>query len=399
MKKLRRFFAAATVCTALRILVVALLAMAYASPATGGASAYAQQTTSQGDRSLEETLQRLARDAAKAYVAPAVSGFGSDLNAGWFHRAPRATLFGFDLEFGVVGMGTFFAEKNRRFSTSGIFQFDSSQANFLVSNINDPNYTTLPPLLKERARRELINQIRGRDFTVGISGATIIGDAKDSIRVKFPGGEFTFTDPLGNKRPVTVPASSIALPVGGLLGDVTLGGKNVIPLAAPQLTLGTILGSQFTFRYVPDIQLHEEIGKFKYFGFGIQHNPATWFSGKLPFEFSAGYFTQTMTAGDVFEAKATAFGVSLSKRLGWRFLNITPYAGYMLETSSMKFTYDYTLDTPAGRIPQKIVFELEGENKNRLTLGANIRVLIVNVNADYNIGKFNSVSAAVMISI
>lgn len=363
-----------------------------------GASLYAQQSMGE-DKDLEETLQKLSSDAAKKYVAPVVSGFGSNLNAGWFHRAPMANMLGFDLEIGVVAMGTLFKDENKRFSASGIFQFDSTQANDLVSNITDPNYTALPPTAKEQARRDLINQLRGKDFTVGISGATIIGDAKDSVRVRFQGGQFTFTDPLGNKQTVNVPSSSVALPVGGLLGDVTFSGKNVVPLVAPQLTIGTFLGSQFTFRYVPDVQLNDEIGKFKYFGFGIQHNPATWFTGEMPFEVSVGYFTQTLSAGDIFEAKATAFGVSLSKRLGWGALNITPYAGYMAEKSNLTFTYNYTLDTQAGKIPQKIVFELEGENKSKITLGLSIKILIVNINADYNIGNFNTLTAGVMFII
>jgi hypothetical protein len=65
----------------------------------------------------------------------------------------------------------------------------------------------------------------------------------------------------------------------------------------------------------------------------------------------------------------------------------------------MTFTYDYTLDTPTGKIPQKVVFDLEGENKSRLTIGLSVKILLVNVNADYNIGKYNSYSAGIMIII
>jgi len=71
----------------------------------------------------------------------------------------------------------------------------------------------------------------------------------------------------------------------------------------------------------------------------------------------------------------------------------------MVEKSTMTFTYDYTLDTPTGKVPQHIVFDLEGENKSRLTIGLSIKVLIVNVNADYNFGTYNSFSAGVMIII
>lgn len=356
----------------------------------------ARQASSGEDENLEKTLQKLAADAAKGYVAPISSGFGSNLNAGWFHRAPRATLLGFDLEFGIVAMGTFFSDEHKSFSTSGAFRFDSSQATTLTEFIrNDPQYGVTQQQ-RENVQRAVIQQIRSRDFSVGVFGPTVVGKKDDSVRVQFHGATFTVTDPsTGFSRQVTIPAEKVALPVTGLLEDAP-----VLPLASPQLTLGTFLGSQFTFRYLPEVEVDPEIGKFKYFGFGIQHNPGVWLGEEaLPLEISASFFTQTMSVGTLFEAKATAFGINASKRLGWGALNLTPYAGYMLESSSMIFTYDYELDTPTGRVPQKVTFELEGENKSRFTVGMSLKILLINVNADYNFGTYNSVSAGIMIVI
>ena len=356
----------------------------------------ARQSSNDEQESLETTLQKLAADAAKGYVAPVSSGFGSNLNAGWFHRAPWATFLGFDLEFGLVAMGTFFSDEHKSFSTGGAFRFDSSQAATLTEFIqNDPQYG-FTQQQRDAIQREVIQKIRGQDFSVGIFGPTVIGKKQDSVRVQFNGAKFTVTDPNTNQsREVTVPAERVALPVTGLLEDAP-----ALPLASPQLTIGTILGSQFTFRYLPEVEIDPEIGKFKYFGFGVQHNPVVWFGeDALPLEISLGYFTQRMSVGTLFEANATAFGVNASKRLGWGALNLTPYAGFMLERSSMTFTYDYELDTPTGRIPQKVTFELEGENKSRITAGVSLKILLFNINADYNWGTYKSVSAGVMIII
>ncbi len=107
------------------------------------ALAYGQQ--SQGNSNdLQGSIEKLSQDAAKQYVNPVVTGFGSDLNAGWFHRAPMASVAQFDLEFGVVAMGTVFSDEHKVFNTNGQFQFNSSQAGTLVDQINDPSYTNLP---------------------------------------------------------------------------------------------------------------------------------------------------------------------------------------------------------------------------------------------------------------
>ena len=296
-------------------------------------------------------------------------------------------------------MGTLFSDANKSFSTSGIFQFDSSQAAFLTENITDPNYASLPPALKAQARQQIIDQIRGKDFNVGITGPTIIGSGEDSMKVGYQGGQFVITDPLGNSQTIQVPADQLVLPVTGLLGDKKILGKNLVPLAAPQLTIGTVFGTQFTFRYLPQIKISDEIGKARYFGWGIQHNPAIWLPVPLPLDVSASLFHQNLKVGSIFEASATAFGVNASKQFGLDILNVTPYAGFMFESSSMTFTYDYTLDTPTGEIPQRITFDLKGENKTRLTFGLSIKLAVININADYNIGQFNSYSAGVMIII
>jgi hypothetical protein len=194
-----------------------------------------------------------------------------------------------------------------------------------------------------------------------------------------------------------VGAQVITLPIGGFeaISDLSF-----LPLAAPQLSLGTVFGTRVTFRYLPSITIDEELGKFKYFGFGIQHNPGVLLPTPLPFDVGVGYFTQTLEIGTLFKAKTTAFGINASKRLGVGPINITPYAGFMIEKSNIDITYDFVLDE--GTIDEQVIpiaFELEGENRSRITLGLSIRLLMLNFNADYNIGKYNSVTVGVMFTI
>ena len=217
----------------------------------------------------------------------------------------------------------------------------------------------------------------------------------DSVAIAFAAKTFNNVPGAGT---VTVPGQKIVLPVTGYLGEL-----KALPLAAPQLTLGTFVGSQFTFRYLPSTNT-QNLGKASYFGWGIQHNPAIWLGpvDVLPVDFSLSFFTQKLKVGTTFETKATAFGVNVSKRLGWGFLNLTPYAGFMFEKSTMSFSYTYIGPVPGSNglaVSTPVTFDLESANKSRLVLGLSFKVLIVNINADYNIGKYNSATAGVMFII
>jgi hypothetical protein len=347
---------------------------------------------------LEETLKKLSESAAKGYITPIVSAFGSNLNGGWFHSAPPPTKFGLKLEFGLVGMGTLFPEEQtyRHFSTSGTFRFDQSQATEIVANSG----LGLPALVEDA----LIDAITQQDFTVGIEGATVIGASDDNIVISFSGGDVTFTDPgTGLPRTETLAPHPIDLGFGGL-GDF-LADVSVLPFAAPQASIGTILGTRAVFRYIPAVDIPlvditEDIGQFSWFGWGVQHNPGVFFPNPLPLDVSIGYFKQSLKLGTILEANTTAYGLTVSKKLGVGLFNITPYAGYLIEKSTLNFAYEFTLDP--GTLDEQtfdIAFELEGENKSRITLGLSMKLLFFNINADYNMGNYNSITVGIMFGI
>jgi hypothetical protein len=346
------------------------------------ASAYSQ--------SLDSTLQKMAGSAVKGYVGPIVSGFGADLNGGWFHRAPTAELYGFDFELGVVAMGTLFSDANKTIpaGVGGQFSFNAAQSAQIASTI--PNYNSFPANYQLAIRNKISNTV----FTVDLTGPTIIGPKTDTVKVNFHAQPITVNTP-GGTQTYQLGATSINTGVTGLLDNV-----KTVPLAAPQLSIGTLVGTQLTFRYLPNVKLNSDIGELKYFGFGIQHNPGVWFPNPLPLDVCASFFTQTLDVGSVLTTKATAFGVNASKRFGPGALNITPYAGFMLESSTMTFNYTSNLTTPGGGTQQVTVnLPLKGDNKSRLTLGLSLKILFLNINADYNISTYNSFTGGVMFII
>ncbi len=320
-------------------------------------------------QTLEETLLKISGDASKSYVLPIGSAFGSNLNSGWVRRAPSASKFSLDIDFNFVVMATFFGDNSKTFSSSGDFRFSRAQAEQIV-----------PATITGAIRNSIIEKIIGKYFNVSISGPTIVGSKSDSVRVIFPGAVIQGQN-LGSK--------TIVLPVSGFLEDLP-----VLPLAAPQLTVGTLYGTSVSLRILPEVEINKDLGKFKFSGFGIQHNPAVWLPFDLPLNVSLGYFTQSLGVGTIFNSSSSIFGIYASKKFGPSGLSIEPYGGLSFESSKIEVSYDVTFDSPTGPVPSKISYEMEGENSTRLTLGTNLNIGPVTLSIDYNISKYSALSGS-----
>ena len=355
------------------------------------------------DGEIEQTLKQLTERAANGYFAPIVTPIGMKLNGGWFHKAPAATKFSLDLELGVVGMATFWPDDVvKTFDvTDTTFTFSDEQTWDLVLGLGIGNAAV---------EQALFDQIKGQDFSVSIHGPNIIGDPLDEIQIDFSGAEVDFTDP-NTLLPRTETLGADTWVLTGIGGLSFLENLSFMPLAAPQIGIGTVLGTRATFRVLPTVDissippfslfLDEEFGKISYFGFGIQHNPGVFLPTPLPIDVAVAFYTQTLKIGTEFlKVKTTAWGVNVSKQLGIGAINITPYAGFMLENSTIDIGYEYEIESLLGT-PQTIDIDLhfEGENKSRLTFGLSLRLLLFNINADYNIGKYNSYTVGIMFAL
>ncbi len=338
---------------------------------------------------LEETLQSLSGDAAKSYVKPMVTAFGSDMNGGWFHKAPKAKLFGWDFEVGIVMMGTMFDDKDKDFNVTGRFRFTQDQAEQLAQSYAGEDFYDA-----------LVQTLSSQSFRIGIAGPTITGPSynettgENAIVGYFPAQPVTFTYD-GSSMTQTVPAQAIPIQFGGLLEDLPL-----LPLAAPQLSIGTIAGTQLSFRYLPDTEITPELGSIKYMGYGIQHNPAFWIPFKMPVDLALSFFTQNLDLGTMVKSSATTYGLNVSKRFGLKLMSVTPYAGISAESSKMKFHYDYITNSTMVGVPPTlpIEFEVKGKNTSRMTAGLSFRLALVNLNFDYNIAKYPSASMGLMLN-
>jgi hypothetical protein len=328
---------------------------------------------------LQETLTKLTGSAGESYVAPIISAFGSNLNSGWVHKSPSSKIWGVDIEIGIVAMATMFGDNNKTFNTSGTFRFSQAQARSMIDqSTSDPKLLVLSSAQKD----QLATLVAQQDFTVGIAGPTIVGKKESEVMVDFSGANVTY-----NSLNYKIDPQEIATGAKGFLGDAP-----ALPLIAPQFSIGTIYGTMATFRFLPSVEVGD-LGKFSYFGFGLQHNPAMFIPVPLPVDISAAFFTQSLKVGDIFKATATTFGIYASKTFGWG-ISITPYAGFAIESSSVDVSYDvnYATPVPGVTVPGKIAFTMKGENSTRLTIGASLKLALLNLSVDYSLAKYNAAS-------
>ncbi|MCD4817514.1 MAG: hypothetical protein K8S23_02340 [Candidatus Cloacimonetes bacterium] len=336
--------------------------------------------------SLEESLEDLSVNAAKSYVEPLVSAFGVNLNTGWFRRAPISKKYGIDLEFSFGATGTFFPKDKKDFYFSTSFGFSKSEAELLTEFLVGTD--------EESIRPYIIDKLTSLNWDVAIAGPTIIGSENDSIQIIFPQQDIVYDYVVGET--VIIDTLSLEddlilnLPVTGLLENLP-----TLPMISPQLGIGTVYGTKLVFRFLPTSTVSSEVGDLNFFGWGIQHNPKVWFDAKFPVDITFGMHFQTFKIGTIIESNATSFSINVSRTLGFKFLNITPYVGLMTEKSTMDFAYDLLIEDGEGnQTTSGIRFSMEGENKSRTFIGFALRLGIVDVNFDLNFGKYSAINLA-----
>jgi hypothetical protein len=159
--------------------------------------------------------------------------------------------------------------------------------------------------------------------------------------------------------------------------------KSVL-FAAPQLIIGAVAGTELSFRYLAIEIGNAEIGDVKLFGAGLRHSLSQYF-GDFPIAIAAGVFYQRFRlGGDFVDASAMHYGVQASKS----FPLLTLYTGFGFDTANVKAEYE-----PDSTPGERIKLDVDAENGVRATLGANLKLAFLNLNADYSIGAQSAFSA------
>ncbi|MBL7135209.1 MAG: hypothetical protein ISS81_01285 [Candidatus Marinimicrobia bacterium] len=345
-------------------------------------------------QSLEERLQSMAKTNAKLYVTPLVTAFGSGMNSGWFHSAKPHKLLGFDV--GVRIMAVTFPEDQK------VFDFDISALDFTNSiTINESSYDitlAATDLYPETEVPTFFGESEAGKISA-IPNANIVSLIETQLLNQgVPQQVLDHTDTQDKLNSFAELIPDIPTPAGT--------GLEMLPLIVPQAAIGLSLPmlpikAEIVVRGLPEIEL-EDVGKFKFFGLG----------GKLaldpfipipmfPINIALGTYIQKMTIGDVFESNHSLLSLQVGKDLNLVLLALGVYAGVGLESSNVKINYTYfNEDDPEDIFNNtEIKFDIKGDNKFRTTVGARVRLAVLNISADYSMGADNVLTIGAGLSI
>jgi hypothetical protein len=168
---------------------------------------------------------------------------------------------------------------------------------------------------------------------------------------------------------VTDPGSGATFAFPGGLNLENLG------LAAPQLVVGNLMGTEGILRYI-SVDAGEAVGDVTLFGIGARHSISQYFTG-LGVNMSALFFYQDFEMGDkLVDAKAWTLGVQASKRYSM----FEPYAGLSLDSFQMDIEYD----TDVSGQNESVKVEFESETHMHLTLGTALHIGFMHLTGEFN---------------
>lgn len=199
---------------------------------------------------------------------------------------------------------------------------------------------------------------------------------------------------------------------------------NSLMAAVPQIEIGSLYGTELLLRFIPQVEIDKNVGKFSFWGFGVKHSisqyfPERWFDMAAQVVYQGTNLTNSvgLTASKL-EADATIWSANVhaSKEL-WDVVAV--YTGFNYETIGVTSTYTYVLpqeiqialgllpqppapgqasvptpEQPGDTQPQVSVVSVNNTNF-KWTIGASAYYENFRVAIDYSVSSFNILSAGV----
>ena len=165
------------------------------------------------------------------------------------------------------------------------------------------------------------------------------------------------------------------------------GGFNIdrFAMAVPQLTVGSVMGTEVMARYIAVETGDAELGDISLTGFGARHDLAGDLSQSPSLDMTLIGFWQKLKVGqDFVEAKT----LTLGGQVGKKFSILGVYAGLTYDSVSMDVSYD--TDTGGGSKTVDIGFD--SKSTAHFTLGGTLGLGFLHLNGEFNQGNQSSLA-------
>ena len=328
-------------------------------------------------QSIEETLQDLIEGNAKGYLSPLVTAFGTGMNSGTFHRAKPHKVLGFDVTLNL--------------SVTIIPNSDLEYEFFLSDKL-------LPLTIPLPTGDVDINLAISDLYQTGVKVSTCFGDNTEvPIPVNTTGAysaivsEVAAETDLSETDVETLAGTEITNIVNSLEPLKGPPGINIPlwPTVMPQVSVGLPFHTELTLR---GFKIETPEGDpISFFGFGAKVY-LNQFIPTIPLVFpaiSVGYYATNLNMGDFIKANNSILTLQVSKSVPV----ITVYGGFGIENSSI------TVDLKDETDEQILDFSLDGDNSFRTIVGLRLKLAVLSLHVDYNIGEYPAINAGIGLTI
>jgi hypothetical protein len=153
----------------------------------------------------------------------------------------------------------------------------------------------------------------------------------------------------------------------------------MFPFAVPQLTVGSVMGTDAFVRYVPVPKIGDnKLPSTTFWGAGVRHSISQYIP-LLPVDIAAGILYSKLKCGDIFDATGLTYGVQAGKT----FSVLTLYGGFNIESSKLKVSYVST----EPNLPGSVEIDLVGKRKASFTAGLDLSLGGIHIFGNANLGS------------
>ena len=333
-------------------------------------------------QSIEDNLKSMANANAKKYLGAFPTAFGMNMNSGTFHKAKPHKVLGFDITMSMSMAATSDAAQT--------FEFILPAEDILVPiTIAGQQYEL------EINPDEVYDEFRTTSTIFGPPFSNTISVDNDkainSIRTQLAGKGVA-----QNQIDLISDSELAPLVDENFPALVTPEGLNLpfIPALIPQISIGFPKDIELSFRGFPSSDI-PEYGKVEFLGYGgkIGLNQFIPVPNIVLPDMALGYYAINLTMGDIIKMNNSITMFQISKSIPF----LTVYGGLGLESTTADLNYSYADALSGTSTP--IHFSNTGENNFRTVIGMMFKLAILSINADYNIGAFNTLNMGIGITL